>query len=243
MRIEIWSDIVSPFCFIGRRSFEAALARFAQREAVELVHRAFELDPDAPLQPDQTLPESLMAKTGQPMEKIEAALAGISARAAAVGLSFRLASALPVKTFELHRLIYLAAETNQQQQALERLQAAYCSEGENLGDPETLVRLLGEIGIGAERVREVLRGERYVHDVAADIHEALALGVHTLPYVQIDGVNALTGAQPEAACLAALERAWLSAQARPAKNERKSRLRSTVARKPSSPARRKKSTG
>ena len=211
MRIEIWSDIVSPYCYFGLRNFETALARLGDRDQPEIILRAFELDPGAPARAQQTLAETLIAKTGQSAEQIEAVLARISQQAADYGLVFRLEMARPAKTFSAHRLLYHAAAEGKSLQALERLQRAYFCEGEDLGEPENLVRLLSQIGLDAQGIEKAYISSAYENEVDADFHEALIMGVSSLPYVMIDGEHALTGAQTPDAWLAALDRAGIKA--------------------------------
>ncbi|HEY9839668.1 MAG: DsbA family protein [Candidatus Sericytochromatia bacterium] len=208
MLIEFWLDLVCPYSYIGRRHLEAALGRFSQRDAVEVILRSFELDPDAPRNTRQTLPESLMARTGESSEDVEAMLARITAKATEAGLSFRLHSALPTNTHDAHRLLYLAAEQGFQLQAAERLQAAYFCEGEAIGEPETLVRLLAEIGMDPASVRKTLDYETFSHEVSADEYEARNMGVTGTPFVMLDGKITLAGALSPEIYLEALERAW-----------------------------------
>ena len=175
MKIEIWSDVVCPFCYIGKRHFEAALERFPHREAVEIVWRSFELDPDAERSPRETMVEMLAHKYGTSIAQAESMLAGVTARAEAAGLSYRLRDAIPTNTFDAHRLIHLAASRGLQDRAEERLMEAYFTQAAHVADHDTLARLMEEIGIPEEETRALLAGDAYAEEVRADEREAQTL--------------------------------------------------------------------
>lgn len=209
LNIEIWSDVVCPFCYIGKRHLEAALAEFPQYEQVEVVWRSFELDPETPKGVTQDTVSALMAKYQQSREQIETMMARVIAMGADVGLDLKLAKTLRTNTFDLHRLLYLAAEQGLQGAAKERLLHAYFTESENLGDPETVVRLLAEVGMAADSVRATLiNTDAYFHEVSADIYEARSIGVSGVPFFVFDQKYAMSGAQPVAAFREVLQRCW-----------------------------------
>ena len=208
MKVEIWSDVVCPWRYIGKRRFEAALARFAHRDQVEVVWRSFELDPRAPPRVGERPADRLAAKYGLTREQALETHARLTRLAADVGLSFRFDIAQSGNTFDAHRLLHLAAERNVQDAAKERLLRAYFSEGEPIGDRETLVRLVAEVGVPADEVRAVLAGQAYADAVRADEAEATALGITGVPFFVLDRRFGVSGAQPPEVLLAALHQAW-----------------------------------
>jgi predicted DsbA family dithiol-disulfide isomerase len=215
LTVEIWSDIVCPWCYIGKRRFEAALAQFAHGDEVEVRFRSFELDPGAPVMPEGSGAERLAAKYGIPVAEAEAMQARVTETAAADGLEYQLDRARGGNTFDAHRLLHLAAAQGVQADAKERLMRAYFSEGEPISDPETLVRLAAEAGVDADAAREVLAGDRYAAEVRDDEQLAAQLGIRGVPFFVLDRRYGVSGAQPPEALLQALEQAWDEAE-RPA---------------------------
>jgi predicted DsbA family dithiol-disulfide isomerase len=208
MQVKIWSDVVCPWCYIGKRRFESALADFKHHDQVETVWKSFELDPGAPLTSEQTLNQMLSKKYGMSVEKAAAANARVTALAAQEGLDYHLDQAHPGNTFDAHRLIHLAATHGLQAEMKERLMHAYFTEGKPVGDSETLVKLAVEVGLDAEEARTVLAGEGYAKEVAADEREATMLGIRGVPFFVIDEKYAISGAQPTELFQQALEQAW-----------------------------------
>jgi len=207
VQVEIWSDIVCPWCYIGKRRFEAALARFAHREEVEVTWRAFELDPSAPRERAGELVDSLAAKYGVSRQQAKAMHDSMTDTAAAVGVTFRFDQARSGNTFDAHRLLHLAGDRGVQDPVKERLLSAYLTEGEPIGDPETLVRLVGEAGLDGAEAREVLGSGRYADAVRADEREAAALGATGVPFFVVDRRYGVAGAQPPELLLEVLEKA------------------------------------
>src|SRR4051794_11510594 len=141
MKVEIWSDVVCPFCYIGKRNFEAALERFEQRDEVDVRWRSFQLDPAGPRSPEGDLHDHLAAKYGGGRERVIEMNARVTETAASVGLRFDLDNARRGNTVDAHRVVHLAREHGLEDVAEERLFAGYFSEGEHIADRETLVRL------------------------------------------------------------------------------------------------------
>jgi predicted DsbA family dithiol-disulfide isomerase len=217
LSIEIFSDVVCPWCYIGKRRFEAALEQFEHRDEVEITWRAFELDPDAPRDPEGTHRERLAAKLGRGLEEIDAMQAHVTELAAAEGLEYHLDRARGANTFDAHRLLALAREQGLQDVAWERLMHAYFSEGENVSDRATLIRLGGEIGVDAQ---VALDDERYAEAVREDEDLAARMGIRGVPFFVLGRRFGVSGAQPADAFLEALRQAWTdlmsaSALARP----------------------------
>jgi predicted DsbA family dithiol-disulfide isomerase len=208
LTVEIWSDVVCPWCYIGKRRFEAALEQFEHAEEVTVMWRSFELDPEAPRQVDGSASERLAAKYGMSVERAEGLHAEMTERAAAEGLDFRFDLARGGNTFDAHRLIHLAATYGHQAAAKERLMRAYFTEGAAISDPETLIALMAEVGVDAGEARDVLVGDRFAEDVREDEQLAGQLGIQGVPFFVIDRRFGVSGAQPPEALVAALERAW-----------------------------------
>jgi predicted DsbA family dithiol-disulfide isomerase len=208
VKVEIWSDVVCPWCYIGKRRFERALAGFEHRDDVEVAWRSFELDPHAPRESGEDPVERLARKYGMTREDALAAQARVSALAAGEGLAYRLDAAPPANTLDAHRLLHLAADRGVQDAAEERLFAAHFTEGRRLGDPETLVELAADVGLDGGAVRAVLEGDDYADAVAGDEREAAELGITGVPFFVIDRRYGISGAQPAELIQQALERAW-----------------------------------
>jgi predicted DsbA family dithiol-disulfide isomerase len=208
LSVEIFSDVVCPWCYIGKRRFEAALARFVHRDDVEVTWRSFELDPDAPREADGPPAERLAAKYGTSVQEAEAMNARVSALAAADGLEYHLDRARAGNTFDAHRILHLAKPHGLAEEAEERLMRAYFSEGEPIADHETLVRLAAELGVDAREARAVLASDRYADDVREDERLAARMGIRGVPFFVLGRRFGVSGAQPADALLQALEQAW-----------------------------------
>jgi predicted DsbA family dithiol-disulfide isomerase len=214
MRIEIWSDVVCPWCYIGKRRLETALATFEHSDDVEIVWRSFQLDPSAPTVPTETVAEALGRKYGGGPEAGRQMVDRVEAVAAEEGLLFRHHRSLRVSTVDAHRLLHLALETGGpavQGRLKEALLAAYFVETENVADHETLTRLATGAGLDEARVREVLGSDDYADAVEADIREAAALGATGVPFYVVDRKYGVSGAQPSELFSQVLERAWTEA--------------------------------
>jgi predicted DsbA family dithiol-disulfide isomerase len=208
MKVEIWSDVVCPWCYIGKRRFEGALAQFEHRDAVEVTWHSFELDPRAPASTEGDPVDRLAAKYGMSRADADAAQARVASLAAAERLDFHLERARSGNTFNAHRLLHLALSSGKQDELKERFMAAYFTEGEAVGDPEVLVRLAGEVGLDETAVREVLSGDAYSDAVHHDEQEARQLGITGVPFFVVDRAYGISGAQSSQLILSALQRAW-----------------------------------
>ncbi len=217
MRIEIWSDVVCPWCYIGKRRLESALASFEHAGDVEIVYRSYQLDPAAPTEPTQTVAEWLGSKYGGGPEAGRQMVDRVEAAAAEEGLLFRHHASLRVNTMAAHRLLHLALETGGpvlQASLKEALLSAYFIETENVADHATLRRLATGAGLDETRVREVLDGEEYAAEVEADIRQAAAFGATGVPFFVIDRKYGVSGAQPAETFTEVLEKAWSEAHPR-----------------------------
>jgi predicted DsbA family dithiol-disulfide isomerase len=208
LTVEIWSDVVCPWCYIGKRRFEHALEGFEHAGGVEVRFRSFELDPQAPHAPAGTNAERLAAKYGTSLEQAQQMDARVSEVAAQEGLEYHLDRARGGNTFDAHRLIHLAAAHGRQAEAKERLMRGYFTEGEPIDDPEALVRLVAEVGVDPDAARAVLAGDDYADAVREDEQLAQRIGIRGVPYFVLDRRFGVSGAQPAELLVQALERAW-----------------------------------
>jgi predicted DsbA family dithiol-disulfide isomerase len=210
MKVEIWSDVACPWCYVGKRRFEAALDRFEHRDAVEVTWRSFELDPDAPRERDVDLATHLAQKFGTSREEAVVMQQRVVDIGADEGIGFRPDIARSGNTFDAHRLLHLAAEHGRQGELKERLMSAYHVEGEPIGDPATLERLAIEAGLPAEEVHELLASERFADEVRDDERTAAGFGIGGVPFFVVDRALGASGAQSRETFAALLERGWES---------------------------------
>jgi predicted DsbA family dithiol-disulfide isomerase len=208
MAVEIWSDVVCPWCYIGKRRLEAALARFSRQDAVSLRWRSFELNPDAPRTSPETSRAMLARKYGVSLEQADAMQARVTGLAAQEGLAYRLELTRPESSFDAHRLIHFAAARDRQDAMKERLFRAYFTEGASLGDASTLIRLAEETGLDGREAGDALEAGLFADDVRADEEQAIRLGIRGVPFFVIAGRYGISGAQPAETILEALEKAW-----------------------------------
>jgi len=216
MKVEIWSDVVCPWCYIGKRRFETALARFDHAADVEVEWRSFQLNPAQPRGAREPLEESLARKMGGTVEQARAMNARVTELAAAEGLEYHFETYRVVNTFDAHRVMHLAKAHGLGTEAHERLLRAQLVEGEILEDHDTLVRLAAEVDLEVDETRRVLASDAYAADVEADIALAQAFGAGGVPFFVIDRRYGVSGAQPAELFLEALETARRDAAAAPA---------------------------
>jgi predicted DsbA family dithiol-disulfide isomerase len=215
MRVDIWSDIVCPWCYIGKRRLEAALEAFAHRGQVEVVYHSFELDPDYPR--GETMPalDMLTGKHGLSRAEAEAIEARVAETAAAEGLPFS-TGRLHGSTFDAHRLLHLARDRGLQHEALAELYRALWAEERSVFDAESLVSPATAAGLDADEVRRMLAGADYAEAVRADEEQARSLGITGVPFYVLDGRYGISGAQPAEVFGQALEQAWAETEPAPA---------------------------
>ena len=212
MDIEIWSDVVCPWCYIGKRRFEAALGAFEHRDQVQVTSRSFELDPSAPRSLDVDGTTHLAQKYGVSVEEARAMQQNIVDLAAAEGLELRFDIARRGNSFDAHRLLHLAAEYGLQWELKERLMRGYFTEGVPIGEPAALERLATEVGLPAENVLNVLDSDRYAEDVREDERTAAAFEISGVPFFVVDRSIGVSGAQPPEVLDELLHRGWSAAQ-------------------------------
>ena len=208
MKVEIWSDIACPWCYIGRRRFEKALNQFEHSDQVEVIWRSYQLDPNAPRDYEGSVNDLLVQRYGISREKAETTNARVTGLAALEGLDYHMDRAHPVNSLDAHRLIHLAAQHHLQSEMKERLQKAYFTDGLVVSDPDTLVRLAVEVGLDANETHQMLESNAYIASVAADVQRAQALGCNGVPFFVFDEKYAVSGAQPVELFTSALESTW-----------------------------------
>jgi predicted DsbA family dithiol-disulfide isomerase len=205
VKIEIWSDVVCPWCYIGKRRLERALGDFEHADEVEIAWRSFQLNPDTPAGTAVPTSQYLVQRFGPQASQMTGRVAALGRDE---GLDLDFDAALTVNTLDAHRLLHLAADLGVGDAAKERLLRAHFTEGADLSDPETLVRLAGEAGVDQDRAREVLAGTEYADAVRADIELAQAFGATGVPFFVIDRKYGISGAQPAETFLQALRTAY-----------------------------------
>jgi predicted DsbA family dithiol-disulfide isomerase len=208
VEVEIWSDIACPWCYVGKRRFEAALAQFEHRDEVRVTWRSFELDPSAPREREGDRAVRLAEKYGIPVERAREMEQQLTETAGGEGLEFRFDIARSGATFDGHRVVHLAREHGLQDAMKERLLRAYFSEGALIGDHETLVALGVEVGLEEDQLREVLAGDRYAQEVREDERTAAQFGISAVPTFVVDRAVGASGAHPPEALRQLLEQGW-----------------------------------
>ncbi len=206
MKVEIWSDVMCPFCYIGKRRFEQALALFPGRDAVTIEWKSFQLDPDAKTIPDKSVNEYLAERKGWSLDYTRRVQAQVTAMAKEAGLVYDFDKAVVANSFDAHRLSHLAKRHGRQDAMEERLFQAYFTEGKNTADHETLTALAAEIGLDEAEVRSMLAGNAYADAVENDIFEARQVGARGVPFFVFDERYAVSGAQPTELFLQVLTR-------------------------------------
>jgi len=207
MRVDIWSDLVCPWCYVGTRRFEKALARYEHRDDVQIVHRSFQLNPAAPRDTTSSRREMLMHKYRLSPEQVVEMDGRMTQTAAGEGLDFKLEGTLTGNTFYAHQLVHLAQTHGLQDAAMERLYRAYFTEQRSLFDQGSLIDLAADISLDRDEAAAALRENRYAEAVKADIELARRLGATGVPLFVFDGRYGVSGAQAPEVFLDALRKA------------------------------------
>ncbi|MEU3833699.1 DsbA family oxidoreductase [Streptomyces microflavus] len=209
MRVEIWSDIACPWCYIGKARFEKGLAEFAHRDEVEVVHRSFELDPGRAKGQTEQVIDMLATKYGRTREEAASMEANVAANAQAEGLGYRTEGRDHGNTFDIHRLLHLAKARGRQDELLTLAYRANFAEERSVFDDDVLLALAVEAGLDADEARAVLADpEAYAAEVRADEREASELGASAVPFFVLDRRYGISGGQPSEVFVQALEQAW-----------------------------------
>ncbi|MHA7154614.1 DsbA family oxidoreductase [Arthrobacter sp. TMN-50] len=208
MKIEIWSDVKCPWCFVGKRRFEKALAAFAHRDQVTVTWKSFQLDPDLPDHYDGTEQQYLAERKGIPEDQVRQMWDSLAASAAGEGLVFRFEDVVVGNSFTAHRFLHLAKSQGLGDVAKEAILSAHFEQGKDTADTDFLVSLGAGIGLAEQDVRGTLSTDRFADDVRQDIAEARALGISGVPFFVIDRKYGISGAQPTDLFAEALDTAW-----------------------------------
>jgi len=207
MLVEIWSDVMCPFCYIGKRNFEAALAQLDNKTQVKIEWKSFQLDPEMPLKTDQETDvyTYLSERKGISRKQVEQMHIQVTQMAANAGLDYHLESTVMVNSFKAHRLIQFAKTKGLGDAAEEKLFYANFTEGKDFGDDHVLQAIGKEIGLQEADVTAALTDDQYAYAAKSDINEAMELGINGVPFFVFDRKYAISGAQPPAAFLQALQ--------------------------------------
>ncbi|PFA62162.1 disulfide bond formation protein DsbA [Bacillus sp. AFS015802] len=208
MKIEVWSDYVCPFCYIGKRRLEKALEAFPHRDKVEIEYKSFELDPGAPVNTEYSIQELLSKKYGTSLEQAQNMTDSMSQQAAAVGLDFRFDTSVPTNTFDAHRLTKYAKTKGKEASMTEILLYAHFTLSKHIGDRDTLVELAKQAGLEEEEVKDVLNGSDFSQEVRNDEAEAGQIGVQGVPFFVLNRKYAISGAQPSDVFLSSIQKVW-----------------------------------
>ena len=208
MRIDVWSDILCPFCHLGRRHLELALEQFEHGDEVGVVWHSFQLDRTAPAVDDTPAIDRVAEKYGVPREQMVAQHERMAVDAAAVGLDFQWGTLRGGNSYDAHRLIHLARALGREDEVTARVMRAWYSEGQSIGDPETLVRLGVEGGLDEAAVRDLLAGDDHGIDVRTDLALASQIGITSVPTFVLDQKFGVSGAQPVEVMLNAIRQVW-----------------------------------
>lgn len=208
MKIEIWSDVMCPFCYIGKKNFESAMAQFADKDHMEVVWKSYQLDPSIPEVANETYLEYLVKNKGMSPDQVKGMLENVTESAKQVGLDYRFDKAQMVNSQKAHQLIQFAKTKNLGDDAEERLFLAFFTEGKSISDTEILTQLGKDIGLDAQELQAAFTDNKYAQLVQDDIREAREIGVKGVPFFVIDRKYAVSGAQPPQAFLETLQKAF-----------------------------------
>lgn len=219
MKVEIWSDVMCPFCYIGKRKFEAAMTQFADSNNIELEWKSFQLSPDMVTDTSKNINQYLAEHKGISIEEAKGMNDYVTNMAKQVGLEYNFDKAIVANSFNAHRFSHFAKQHGKQDEAEEMLFRAYFTEGKNTGDLDVLAQLGAEIGLDTAALKTALESDAYAQDVLADITEAMQLGVRGVPFFVFDRKYAVSGAQDPAVFLQTLDKSfeeWRKANPQPA---------------------------
>ncbi len=208
MKIEIWSDIMCPFCYIGKRNFEAALEQFADKDKIEVEWKSFQLDPTIPEVAEESQEDYLVKRKGMSKEQVQGMLANVTQMAKQVGLEYHLDKSVMVNSQKAHQLIQFAKTKNLGDQIEERLFKAFFTEGKNIADIETLTQLGVDVGLEKDELQAAFTDDQYRYQMSQDIQEGQQLGVRGVPFFVFDRKYGISGAQPSEAFLDTLSKSF-----------------------------------
>jgi predicted DsbA family dithiol-disulfide isomerase len=208
MKVEIWSDVACPYCYLGKHKFENALNKFENKEEIEVIWHSFQLDPSIRFEADRTMVQYLVDYKGYDPEDVKEMTAGIVASSVREGLEMNFDKVKPANTLDAHRLLHLALKNGLQDEAEERLFRAYFTEGENIEDKSILTKLGLGIGLKRDQLTNLLDSDQYLDEVKRDFFEARQIGVRGVPFFLIGDKYTVAGAQDSSYFLKAIAKAW-----------------------------------
>jgi Predicted dithiol-disulfide isomerase involved in polyketide biosynthesis len=208
MKVEIWSDVACPFCYIGKHRFEEGLSRFEHKDDVTVEYRSFQLDPHAPSEPERDLYDVLARKFGISREQAVQMNVRVAEQGRDAGIDFHFDDVIPSNTRDAHRLIKFAGRHGKERDVVERLFEAYFTSGRNVADPATLADIAEQAGLDRGAAEEMLRSGAHADEVEADGLEASRLGARGVPFFVINRKYGVSGAQPSSVFLDVLRQAW-----------------------------------
>lgn len=208
MKIEIWSDVICPFCYIGKRNLETALADFPDKDKIEIEWKSFQLDPQMSDKPLESYVDYLVKNKGMSKEQVETMLENVTNSAKQVGLDYNLNQSKLVNTAKAHQLIQFAKTKGLGDEIEEKLFSAFFTEGKNIADTDTLIELGNSIGLEKQAIESALNDEQYKNLMDKDIQEARAIGVTGVPFFVFNRRYAVSGAQPPQAFLETLKKSF-----------------------------------
>jgi len=208
MKIEIWSDVMCPFCYIGKRNFEMALAQFTDKENIEVEWKSYQLDPSLSETAEESQEDYLIKRKGMNREQVQGMLTHVTEMAKQVGLEYHLDKSLMVNSQKAHQLIQFAKTKNLGDQIEERLFKAFFTEGKNIADIETLTQLGKEIGLDENELQAAFTDDQYKYQMTQDIQEGQQIGVKGVPFFVFDRKYGVSGAQPSEAFLETISKSF-----------------------------------
>ncbi len=212
MTVEIWSDVMCPFCYIGKRKFEAALVEFPNRDNIQLVWKSFQLAPEMKTDTTKSIHEYLSEHKGFSLQEAKQMNDHVTQLASEVGLIYNFDKSIVANSFNAHRFTHFAKQNGKQNEAEEKLFQAYFTEGKNIDNYSTLIQLGAEIGLDTTALKTVLESEMYADEVKQDVYEAKQVGVRGVPFFVFNRKYAVSGAQESQLFLQTLEKSFTEFQ-------------------------------
>jgi len=197
MKVEIWSDVMCPFCYIGKKRFDTALEKFPHKDEVDVEWKSYQLNPHLTTQADKNINEYLAEHKGISIEEARSLNEHVTAMAAEVGLTYKMDEAVVANSFMAHRMTHFAKTKGKQSELEELLFKSYFTEGKNIDDLETLLQLGEEIGLDKNELKSILEGNQFAEDVQKDIYEAHQVGLKGVPFFVYNNQYGISGAQPK----------------------------------------------
>lgn len=208
MKIEIWSDVICPFCYIGKRNLEKALEQFPDRDQLEIIWRSFMLDPSIPYIAENSYAEHLVIRKGLSIEQVNGMISGITQTAKHAGLEFNFEKSVLTNSYKAHQFIQFAKSKGLGDQAEEVLFEAFFTSGKDTADTETLLQLAETIGLEKKQLATVLENNTYSSQIDQEMKDAKKQGLNGVPFFLFNQKHAVSGAQPPEAFLSLLNRSF-----------------------------------